>query len=65
MSNVDAERRFLPLPMAAERLGVTPHTLRKWVKAGRVPAARPGQTQMILIPVSWLTEIEREAIKAV
>lgn len=63
-------RRFLPVPEAAERLGIAPITLRKWIKAGRVPAARPGVGgsgggRLMLVPVAWLNEIERDALDAV
>ena len=35
--------RYLTLDEAADRLGVTPETLSRWIRAGRFPACRtPG-----------------------
>jgi excisionase family DNA binding protein len=34
------ERVSLTIPQYAQRHGVTPRTVRRWIKAGRVPAIR-------------------------
>ncbi len=41
---------FLPVHEIARRLGVSPRTIRRWIKARRIPCRRCGPK---LLRVSW------------
>lgn len=42
-----AEERLYSLEEVAERLGVSERTVRRWVKAGDLPAYKPGREYRI------------------
>lgn len=42
-----AEERLFSLEEVAERLGVSERTVRRWIKAGDLPAYKPGREYRI------------------
>jgi excisionase family DNA binding protein len=50
---------LLPLPEAAERLGVSVYTVRRWIKDGKLQAFRPGKEYRI--PETALTRLVMES----
>lgn len=46
-SDVRIDAKFVRLGEAAKKAGVSPHTLRRWVKAGLVPSFRTPGGQII------------------
>ncbi len=42
-----AEERFYSLEEVAERLGISERTVRRWIKAGDLPAYQPGREYRI------------------
>src|SRR5215217_6940326 len=53
------EERHVPLSTVAGRLGVSERTVRRWIKAGKLRAYRPGRD--FRIPESALTELVEES----
>lgn len=41
-----AERRLLTVREVAERIRSTPESVRRWIRQGRLRAARPGHTKL-------------------
>ncbi len=39
------EDRFLTVPEVADRMRVTPYTVRKWLREGRIEGVMPGGTK--------------------
>jgi excisionase family DNA binding protein len=52
------EERHVPLSTVAGRLGVSERTVRRWIKAGKLKATRPGRDYRI--PESALRELVEE-----
>src|SRR5215212_9715525 len=52
------EERLVPLSTVAGRLGVSERTVRRWIKAGKLKATRPGRDYRI--PESALRELVEE-----
>jgi excisionase family DNA binding protein len=52
------EERHVPLSAVAGRLGVSERTVRRWIKAGKLKATRPGRDYRI--PESALRELVEE-----
>lgn len=63
MNNAD-ERRMIPLVEAADRLGVTRETVRRWVLQGLFPGAykKPGQTGPYIIPEDELDSLPKRLL---
>jgi excisionase family DNA binding protein len=47
MAKVILGIKFYTIPMAAEALGVTPQTVRLWIKQGRLKSHRVGRPILI------------------
>ena len=54
----------LPVPLVADALCVSPRTVRRWIKAGKLKAIRPGRPNAPLLVLAWslneLIEVERD-----
>ena len=50
----DTEPRAVGIERAAELLGISPHTVRKYVREGTLRAIRAGRR--VLIPMTYVTE---------
>lgn len=55
------EQLLIPLDTAARLLGISPHTLRKWHKTGRIPATRLGNR--IMFRPDTLEQAARKGVK--
>ena len=43
----------LPVVQVAEALGVSQRTIRRWIKAGKLKAVRPGGANAPLLVLAW------------
>jgi excisionase family DNA binding protein len=43
----------LPVVQVAEALGVSQRTIRRWIKAGKLQAIRPGGPNAPLLVLAW------------
>ena len=48
-------KRFLTVPQAAKKLGVTQVTVRLWIRRGRFPVVERGKAGRYLLPASDVT----------
>lgn len=54
MSEENIKRQYVGVKDAAKCLGISTTTLRKYIKAGKVPYKRYGESSTILIPLDSL-----------
>jgi excisionase family DNA binding protein len=60
---MDADERLIDVPTAAARLGISRHTVRAWIRAGRLPHVRLGRR--VLLQVTELDAFVRaHAVRA-
>ena len=53
---------MIPLPDATHRIGRNPETLRRWVRAGRLPSKRVG-THHLIEEADLMALLKRETVR--